>query len=88
MKQSWFSEVDGGVRFDEMAFASESFRHMMADGTVTDEELVAQSLRVGKLFQELDQELPDKLHDLVGKALTELAVLYAIQSHQRSKEQL
>ena len=85
MKQSWFSEVDGGVRFDEMAFASESFRHMMVDGTVTDEELVAQSHRV---VRELDQELPDKLHDLVGKALAELAVLYAIQSHQRSKEQL
>lgn len=86
MKRSWFSELDGGVLFDEMAQASPSFQSILADGEVSDEELIVQAKRASDLFRELDAKLPPELHELVGKAVTELAVLYAIQAHRQLKE--
>ncbi len=88
MKRAWFSDIDGGVLFDEMAQASPSFRAILADGEVSDDELVTQATKTSVLFRELDSKLPPDLHELVGQAVTELAVLYAIQAHRQMKEAL
>ncbi len=86
MKRKWFSDLDGGVLFDEMAQASPSFQAIWADGEVSDDELVSQASKTSDLFRELDSKLPPDLHELAGRAITELAVLYAIQAHRQIKE--
>jgi hypothetical protein len=86
VKRKWFSDLDGGVLFDEMAQATPSFQSILADGEVTDDELVGQASKTSDLFRELDARLPPDLHDLAGRAITELAVLYAIQAHRQTKE--
>jgi hypothetical protein len=86
VKRKWFSHLDGGVLFDEMAQASPSFKAILADGEVSDEEVVGQASKTSELFRELDARLPPELHDLTGRAITELAVLYAIQAFRQTKE--
>ena len=85
MKKSWFDSESGVLRLDEMAMESPSFRGVVADGVVTDEELAEQVRHVTGLLGELDARLPPELHALAGRALTELAVLHALQIRHQSQ---
>lgn len=84
---SWFDPETGMLLLDERVQESPEFRNIMADGVVTDEELMGYGERVTGLLKKLDNSLPSALHKEVGDALTALAVLHALQArHTQQKE--
>jgi ferritin-like protein len=85
MNRPWFDAETGMLLLDEYVEAMPSFRNVMQDGTVTDDELDHHAHRVVDLLQQLDKRLPSDLKTLATDALCELAVLYALQ--RRHSEQ-
>jgi hypothetical protein len=79
MAKPWFDADTGVLKLDEYVAEMPSYRKVMEDQVITDDELDAQSRRATELFQRLDQSLPNDLKDLTTEALCELAVLYALQ---------
>lgn len=83
----WFDPESGVLLLDERVAESPEFRTIMADGVVTDAELLDYGTRVIELLKKLDRELPPSLHKQVGDALLALAVLHALQiQHANQKE--
>ena len=58
-----------------------SFRIIMEDHVVTDEEVTQQAGRVIDCLEKLDASLPPETRSLVTDGLCELAVLYALDRH-------
>lgn len=75
---SWFEQESGILNLDEIVMKSETFRKIMADEIVTEEEVKEQSHLLLNLLKELDENLDPEMRKLVGRALTELAVLFAV----------
>jgi hypothetical protein len=81
-----FFDENGIFDLDEHILKSPSFRKIMVDKTVTDEELSEQSGRVIALFRKLEETLaPDQL-SLVVEAITEAGVFYAVTQHKQLQE--
>lgn len=78
---SWFDPETGLLRLDELAAAQPSFKKILADGEISDDELYEQSNHVIKLLHRLDQELDHEQHNLVTELLSEMAVLFEISQY-------
>jgi ferritin-like protein len=79
MTRPWFDTDTGVLKLDEYVAEMPSYRKIMEDKVVSEEELEGHARLVTGLLQRLDHSLPDELKDLVTDALCELAVLYALQ---------
>ena len=62
----------------EQVEKSKSFQNIMADGKVTDSEVMALADRINVLIAQVEKKLSDEDFKLVSELLSELAVLYAI----------
>lgn len=79
-------DENGMFCLDERIAAQSSFRKIMEDNRVTDEELAAQAELVISLLQRIEKSFtPDQLAE-VEELLTEMGVLYAIHHHKEMQE--
>jgi hypothetical protein len=85
MNKPWFDPQTEMLLLDEYVAAMPSYRKIMADAVVTDEELHGHAHRVMELLRQLEAALPAELKELATDALCELAVLYAVQ-RKRSEQ--
>jgi hypothetical protein len=82
----WFDKKTGLLVLDEMAMQHPSFKKVMADGVVTDDELKECAKLATAKLKELDAKLPDELKPLATDALCELSVFYAVMRHREMQE--
>lgn len=72
-----FFDNTGSLNLDELIMQQPSFRKIMEDGIVTEEELAEQGQRVKDLLMKMEQTLsPDQI-DQVRELLAEISVLVA-----------
>lgn len=76
-----FFDKNGVLNLDEAVMDIDSFKTIMADGIVTDEELKAQSDRVIGILHDMEKMYsPEQLKE-IKQLLAETAVLYAIYNY-------
>jgi flagellin-specific chaperone FliS len=79
MDKPWFDQETGTLLLDEYVLEMDSYRRIVEDETITDAELVEQTQRVTSLLQRLEETLSPEDKALATEALSELAVLSALQ---------
>jgi hypothetical protein len=79
MDRPWFDEQTGTLLLDDYAVEMDSYRRIAEDESITDAELLDQTQRVISLLQQLEEELSPEAKALATEALSELAVLSALQ---------
>ena len=79
MDRPWFDEQTGTLLLDDYAVEMDSYRRIAEDESITDAELLDQTQRVISLLQQLEEELSPEAKALATEALSELAVLNALQ---------
>ena len=75
-----FFEEPGILNIDDLILQQPSFRKIMEDGVVTEEEIEGQSERVIALLKKLEQNLMPGQIDQVRELLAEISVLVAIRN--------
>jgi hypothetical protein len=83
MSQPWFDPETGTLLLDEYVSRRPSFRKVMEDNLVTDEEVAEQTRRVIALLRDLEGRLAPEVRAVATDALCELAVLYALERHHQ-----
>jgi hypothetical protein len=79
MDKPWFDPETGTLMLDEYVVEMDSYRRIVEDETITDDELVEQTQRVTSLLQQLEETLSPDAKAIATEALGELAVLNALQ---------
>jgi flagellin-specific chaperone FliS len=79
MHKPWFDQETGTLMLDEYVVEMDSYRRIVEDETITDEELLEQTQRVTSLLQHLEETLSPEAKAIATEALGELAVLNALQ---------
>jgi hypothetical protein len=79
MDKPWFDQETGTLMLDEYVVEMDSYRRIVEDETITDDELVEQTRRVTSLLQQLEETLSPEAKAIATEALGELAVLNALQ---------
>lgn len=79
MGKPWFDSETGLLLLDEHVADMPSYKKIMADEVVSDDELREHAERTVELMKRLDAALPPDLHDMTTEVLCELAVLYALE---------
>jgi flagellin-specific chaperone FliS len=79
MDKPWFDEQTGTLLLDEYVVEMDSYRRIVEDETISDDELVEQTRRVTSLLQQLEDTLSPEAKAIATEALGELAVLNALQ---------
>lgn len=69
---------NGILDIDDLVTSQPTFRKIMEDSVVTDEELTEQSQRVIELTQQVESRLAEDELVLVKKLLAEMSVLTAV----------
>ena len=75
-----FFDESGTLNIDDLIIQQSSFKKIMEDGVVTDEELAEQKERVIALLKKLEQDLTPEQIDLVRELLAEISVLVAVRN--------
>ena len=75
----WFDPETGTLMLDEYVLEMDSYRRIVEDEVITDGELVEQTRRVTSLLRQLEEALSPEAKTLATEALSELAVLNALQ---------
>ena len=73
-----FFNEDGILNIDEMVVNNASFKSVMEDGVVTDEEIKSQSDRVVGLLHEMEKRYNEEQLTEIRDLLIETSVLYAV----------
>ena len=79
MDKPWFDPQTGTLLLDEYVAELDSYRRILEDGTITDDELAEQTQRVTSLLQQLEGSLSPEVKAIATVALGELTVLNALQ---------
>lgn len=79
MNRPWFDPATGLLLLDAYVAELPSYQKILADGVVTDAEVVEQGHRVVELFTRLEGMLSAEAQVLATDALCELAALYALE---------
>ena len=83
---NFFDKQTKVLRLDELVSENPSFKKIMEDKVVTDEELKEQSQKVIDLIKKLEKELSENELNLVSETITELAVLYSVNQYKQIQE--
>ena len=75
-----FFDESGTLNIDDLILEQPSFKKIMEDGVVTDEELAEQKERVIALLKKLEQNLTPEQIDFVRELLSEISVLVAVRN--------
>jgi predicted ribosome quality control (RQC) complex YloA/Tae2 family protein len=79
MDRPWFDQETGTLMLDEYVLEMDSYRRIVEDESITDDELVEQTQRVASLLQQLEESLSPEAKAIATEALGELVVLNALQ---------
>ena len=79
MDRPWFDQESGTLMLDEYVVQMDSYRRIVEDETITDDELDEQIQRVTSLLRQLEETLSPEAKAIATEALGELAVLNALQ---------
>jgi flagellin-specific chaperone FliS len=79
MEKPWFDPQTGTLMLDEYVVEMDSYRRIVEDEAITDDELVEQTQRVTSLLQQLEESLSPEAKAIATEALGELTVLNALQ---------
>jgi hypothetical protein len=79
MSRPWFDAETGILKLDEYLCEDPSFRKVMEDGIVTDDELAAHAEAVAESLRALEASLDAPARDRVLDTLIQLCALYALQ---------
>ena len=71
----------GILNIDELVASNNSYKKIMEDGIVTDEELKEQSDKVLAILRNIEQKHTDEELKEIKELLTESSVLYAIYQY-------
>lgn len=74
-----FFDESGTLNIDELILQQPSFKKMMEDGVVTDEEIAEQKERIIAILKNLEQSLTPEQIDNVRELLAEISVLVAVK---------
>lgn len=77
-----FFNNDGILNLDETVMERASFKKIMEDGIVTDEELLQQADQVVALLHRIEDTCTAEQSALVKEMLSELSVLYAVYHYK------
>lgn len=80
---STFFDESGALNIDDLILQQPSFKKIMEDGVVTDEELAEQKERVIALLKKLEQNSTPEQIDQVRELLAEISVLVAVKSFKQ-----
>ena len=83
---TWFDAQSGMFRLDEIVAERKTFKRIMEDGVVTEEEVAAQSQIVLDLLRRTEAHLDAESRALVEELLAELAVLYAASQYHNLQQ--
>ena len=75
-----FFDETGTLNIDDLILQQPSFKRIMEDGVVTEEELVEQKERVITLLKNFEQHSTPEQIDQVRELLAEISVLVAVDS--------
>ena len=75
----WFDPQTGILMLDQYVAEMDSYRRIVEDEVITDDELVEQTQRVASLLRRLEETLSPEAKAIATEALSELAVLNALQ---------
>lgn len=70
-------DESGILNIDDAVLKNDSYKKIMEDGIVTDEELQGQSTKVSDLLKEASK-LPEDVQEFIEKLLVETCVLSAV----------
>jgi hypothetical protein len=76
-----FFDEKGILNIDELVASNNSYKKIMEDGIVTDEELKEQSDKVLAILRNIEQKHTDEELKEIKELLTESSVLYAIYQY-------
>ena len=75
-----FFDESGTLNIDDLIIQQPSFKKIMEDGEVTEEEIKEQQDRVTKLLKKLERISTPEQIDQVRELLTEISVLITIKN--------
>ena len=73
-----FFNEDGVLNIDEMVVNNASFKNIMKDGVITEEEIKAQSDKVVSLLHDMETKYNEEQLAEIKNLLVESSVLYAV----------
>lgn len=77
-----FFNSDGVLNLDEAIMEMDSFKKIMEDGSVTDDEILQQANHVTVLLHRIEEICTPEQVTLVKEAMAELSVLYAVYHYK------
>lgn len=80
-----FFNNDGILNLDETVMEMDSFKKIMEDGIVTDNEVVEQAEKVTALLHKAEDTMSDEQIKLVRDLLSEISVLFTIYHYKELK---
>jgi hypothetical protein len=80
LDRPWFDPQTDVLLLDEYVVEMDSYKRIVEDGTITDTELLEQSLRVVTLLRQLEEALSPEAKAIATEAFGEMAVLNALQA--------
>ena len=75
-----FFDESGSLNIDDLILQQPSFKKIMEDGVVTEEEFVEQKERVIALLKKFEQNSTPEQIDQVRELLAEISVLVAVRN--------
>ncbi len=73
-----FFNKEGILNIDEMVVNNASFKNIMEDGVITEEEIKAQSDKVVAMLHDMEAKYSEKQLAEIKNLLVESSVLYAV----------
>ncbi|MEE0882058.1 MAG: hypothetical protein U0L65_01375 [Bacteroidales bacterium] len=73
-----FFNEEGILNIDEAVLETPSYKKIMEDGIVTEEELVSQAQKVVSMLQTMEKKYNEEQLSEIKALLTEASVLYAV----------
>ena len=76
-----FFNEEGILNIDEMVVNNASFKNIMEDGVITNEEIKAQSDKVVALLHDIEAKYSTEQIEEIKNLLVESSVLYAVYNY-------
>lgn len=77
-----FFDNNGILNLDEAVLQMDSFKKIMEDGIVTDNELVEQANQVTALLHKVEEIMNEEQAALVKEVLAEMSVLFTVYHYR------
>jgi hypothetical protein len=85
MNKPWFDPDTGTLLLDEYVAEMPSFKAILEDKVISNEEMADHAHRTVSLLRQLEEALTPETKALATQALCELAVLYALERNQMAQ---